>query len=291
MLLRPLTSVSILAVLTLAFAAGCSAPVEEEEEGVAEESALTGRTFREGAKLRVTANRLNVRSGGSTRYRIIDVLDRDDVVTVIETSGSSGWVHIKTPDETEGWAAGNYLTPSSSGSTTGEEEEEDTTTADGPTCSPARAANIVNRYQKALHDTIAFAEGTRGSNKDGYNVLFTYQTISSCARHPNRTICSGGLCSTAAGRYQFLHRTWSSIANTRGYATFEPENQERGAAYLIASVRRATIPTDRPLTAAEFENVMSKLSYEWASLPPGRYGQPQKSISQLRQVYCSILDC
>jgi hypothetical protein len=36
---------------------------------------------------------------------------------------------------------------------------------------------------------------------------------------------------------------------------------------------------------------MSKLSYEWASLPPGRYGQPKKPLSEMRRVYCAAAGC
>ena len=159
------------------------------------------------------------------------------------------------------------------------------------TCAPARGRGVVNRYQKALHDSLAFAEGTENDGKDGYNVLFTHRKFSSCARHPNTRICSGGLCSTAAGRYQFLKNTWDSVARGIGARNFEPENQEKGAEYLIKTVRRANIPTGRAMTAAEFSNAMSKLSYEWASLPPGRYGQPMKSMSTMRRDYCRNAGC
>jgi len=45
------------------------------------------------------------------------------------------------------------------------------------------------------------------------------------------------------------------------------------------------------MTATEFSNAMSKLSYEWASLPPGRYGQPNKSMTQMRSTYCAAAGC
>ncbi|MGZ3478260.1 MAG: glycoside hydrolase family 24 protein, partial [Polyangiales bacterium] len=144
----------------------------------------------------------------------------------------------------------------------------------------------VSSSRKALLDTIAYAEGTRGYSQDGYNVLFNFVTISSCNSHPNRTICSGGYCSTAAGRYQFLTTTWNSLK----LPNFRPENQTQGAMTLIAW-RKATVPSDRPLTATEFSNVMDRISYEWASLPPGRYGQPMKSMSTLRAQYCKFAGC
>ncbi len=167
-----------------------------------------------------------------------------------------------------------------------EPTDETSSAATGPTCSATRASGAVNRYQKALHDSIAYAEGTEGRGKDGYNIGFAYKTFSSCGRHPNINTCSGRLCSTAAGRYQFLKRTWDSTARGIGASTFEPENQEKGAAYLISRVRRVSVPTNRAMTASEFSNAMSKLSYEWASLPPGRYGQPVRTHSQMRTDYC-----
>lgn len=263
---------------------GCSAPTDEM---MSSEEALRGREFEQGSILRVTANSLNVRSRGDSDARIVASLQRDDLVTVVSTSGSDGWVNIRTPDGEAGWSAGNYLTLEGDGP-----EDQEERPAVGDTCSPSRADGAVNRFEKALHDTIAFAEGTRADGpNDGYNVMFTHRRFTSCGRHPNTRICDG-ICSTAAGRYQFLYRTWSSISNTLGYATFEPENQERGAEYLIKTVRRANIPTDRPLTVTEFSNVMSKISYEWASLPPSRYpGQGGKSVNELRSLYCDLAGC
>src|SRR5687768_15846285 len=56
----------------------------------------------------------------------------------------------------------------------------------GGTCDPSRAINAVNGFQKALHDSIAYAEGTRGHSKDGYNVMFSFKLFSSCKVHPNQ---------------------------------------------------------------------------------------------------------
>src|SRR5262249_44484698 len=157
---------------------------------------------------------------------------------------------------------------------TDDEETDDVTEAvTGPTCGPKRAAGAVNRFQKALHNSIAFAEGTKGHGKDGYNIAFSYRKFGSCSRHPDLHICSGALCSTAAGRYQFLKGTWDRVAPAIKAKSFEPEFQEKGTRYLITKVRKVAVPPKRALTATEFSNAMKKLSYEWASLPPGRYGQ------------------
>jgi muramidase (phage lysozyme) len=166
-----------------------------------------------------------------------------------------------------------------------------TESAIGESCAAARGAGVGTRWDKAFHDTLAFGEGTEGVGKDGYNVQFTGRQFSSCARHPNVVRCSRGLCSTAAGRYQFLTTTWNSVARGISAENFEPETQEKGVAYLIERVRRVDLPNGRAMTAAEFSNAMSKLSYEWASLPPGRYGQPSHSLSEMRRDYCQNAGC
>ncbi|MBX3232106.1 MAG: glycoside hydrolase family 104 protein [Labilithrix sp.] len=169
------------------------------------------------------------------------------------------------------------------------EEDVDSTEAElsAPTCAPSIAAGAVAAKHKAMLNTIAFTEGTAGTcGQDGYNTMYTHRCFSSCNRHPNIAITGGGWTSTAAGRYQFLNRTW----NTLGYSTFNPKNQDLGAMKLI-SRRGVTLPTTRALTATEFSNTMKKISYEWASLPFSPYGQPTVSLSRTRAKYCSFAGC
>jgi muramidase (phage lysozyme) len=152
-----------------------------------------------------------------------------------------------------------------------------------PSCDPQRAVGAVEQYHYALHQAIAFAEGTRGRGEDGYNVIYSYQYVSNCDRHPNRVVCSG-ICSSAAGRYQFLNTTWNDL-RTSGISAFNPEHQERASAVLIRR-RGVTVPAGRAMNSTEFTNAMNALSWEWASLPPGRYGQPVKTLSEMRSDYC-----
>jgi muramidase (phage lysozyme) len=169
-------------------------------------------------------------------------------------------------------------------------EADDTSTVSdelaGGSCTASLAGGAVPAKQRALLDTIAFTEGTRGRGKDGYNVTFAYRYFSSCAKHPNMRVCAGRYCSTAAGRYQFLTATWKSL----GYSDFGPANQDRAGMKLV-SRRGANVPTGRALTATEFANTMNRISYEWASLPPGRYGQPSYSMAATRRQYCSFAGC
>jgi muramidase (phage lysozyme) len=265
---------------------GCSAAPDEEVVGYEEESAehqsgVTG-VVEEGTVLRVTASQLNLRQGPSTGTTILDVLAEGDLVTVAEDSGAGGWIRVTTGTGEDGWVSAKYVVIESTGGGGGGSTE---------TCHPDRAEGVINDFQKGLHDSIAWAEGTRGFAKDGYNVMFSFKLFSSCQKHPNQCIDSGSNCSTAAGRYQFLNKTWSSVKAAKGLTSFEPENQERGASYLVTTVRKVTVPSNRAMTAAEFSNAMSKLSWEWASLPPGRYGQPNKTQSQMRTMYCNLVGC
>jgi len=243
---------------------------EPEDEDARDAESVVG-TLTVGQQLRTNAN-LNLRASPSKTAKIYRVIPDGAIVTVVSAAPKNGWYNIKYSG-TSGWSHGDYLDKVSG--------------LVGPaSCAPARAVGVVTAKRKALLDTIAYAEGTKGRGYDGYNILYAYRTISDCNRHPNQVICSGAYCSSAAGRYQFLNTTWKGL----GLPNFRPENQTRGAMTLIAW-RKASIPADRAMTATEFANVMSKISYEWASLPPGRYGQPIKSMTSLRSTYCSLAGC
>ena len=261
-------------LVVLALSACAPLDVGDEAEALDEEESGVSSVVQVGTVLRVTASALNLRKSGSTSAVVLDVLENGAVITCIETSGGSGWVHVESEDGTQGWVSRSYVE-----------------VLETETCDPARANGAVNTFQKALHDSIAWAEGTRNYSNDGYDVMFSFKLMDSCTVHPNQCLKFGSSCSTAAGRYQFLNGTWSSVKSANGLSSFEPENQEVGAQYLIKTVRHVTVPASRAMTASEFSNAMSKLSWEWASLPPGRYGQPTRSASQMRSMYCSLAGC
>lgn len=254
-------------------------PDDDPSEDSDEDDSALSSVVQAGTSLRVTASALNLRKNANTSSQVLDVIDNGTVIECTQTSGSNGWVKVQFGGK-QGWVSRQYV-----------EVVPDDGGGSSETCDPARAEGAVNQYEKALHDSIAWAEGTRGYSKDGYNVLFSFKLTNSCNHHPNQCIAFGSSCSTAAGRYQFLTNTWSSVKSANGLSSFEPENQEVGAQYLVKNVRNVNVPTSRPMTASEFSNAMSKLSYEWASLPPGRYGQPNKTASQMRSMYCSLAGC
>lgn len=133
--------------------------------------------------------------------------------------------------------------------------------------------------ERAFLDTLAFAEGTQGP--DGYRTMFTGALFEGFDRHPDIVNISNGLRSTAAGRYQFLTNTWESL----NLPDFSPINQDIGAIELIR--RRGAL---EDVQSGNFESAVNKVALEWASMPGSPYGQPTKTMDELREVYLAALE-
>ena len=131
---------------------------------------------------------------------------------------------------------------------------------------------------RAALDTFAWAEGGRS-----YNTLYGGGTFSG-SQPPNRAVTAGGYTSTAAGRYQFLHRTWTEIKNRLGLADFTARNQDIAAVDLIA--QRGQLGK---LLAGDFEGVMRGLGCAWAALPYATSGQKTRPLAQTMNYYNSAL--
>lgn len=150
--------------------------------------------------------------------------------------------------------------------------------------SSAGGAWELPRQVRAFLDTLAYAEGTN----DRYNYIFTFVTFNSYSDHPRRKMCAGKLCSTAAGRYQFLSKTWDPLAADLGLEDFTPPNQEKAGLEII---RRAG--AYRNVAASgnydNFTAALRKLNTTWASLPGSPYGQPTHSTADLWRFYRGAL--
>lgn len=137
---------------------------------------------------------------------------------------------------------------------------------------------------RAFLDTIAFAEGTR----EHYNYMFTFVAFTSYTDHPHRRICSGGFCSTAAGRYQFLSKTWDALSKDLGLKDFTPPNQEKATLEVIRRLGAYNAVAGSS-KYANFTRAISKLNRTWASLPGSPYGQPTHSMAELWKAYKTAL--
>ncbi|MDD1421231.1 hypothetical protein MEO40_19310, partial [Dolichospermum sp. ST_sed1] len=114
-----------------------------------------------------------------------------------------------------------------------------------------------------------------------YDYIYSFITfnLTLATDHPRKNICAGSYCSTAAGRYQFLSKTWDMVQGVLRLPDFKQTSQDKAGIYLVEN-RKVSKSTHRSIMDyTTFQQTMNKISYEWASLPPGRYGQPIKSMS------------
>lgn len=146
----------------------------------------------------------------------------------------------------------------------------------------------LNIEQRALLDTISFAEGTwDDTNKQiNYNIAFGGGLFDNSKPHPNRVINSPRVSSAAHGAYQFMPGTWLG-ANDGQNLPMTAANQN-AAAIKLAKARGYDF-------SKPFNSQAHLLAGEWASFPnaQGRsqYNlddgspQPSKSLDVLTDFY------
>jgi len=136
--------------------------------------------------------------------------------------------------------------------------------------------------ERAFLDMLAVSEGTSGHGDNGYNVLVGGDLFHDYSKHPNVlvTLNRAGLKSTAAGRYQFLKRTWDSLAAKLHLTDFSPAAQDVAALELIAERGAAD-----DVRSGRFAEAVAKCAPIWASLPGAGYGQRENSLQVLLAAY------
>ncbi len=135
----------------------------------------------------------------------------------------------------------------------------------------------------AFLDTIAYAEGTpRFSSNEGYDVLVGGTIFDGFADHPRQSVWlkSYNIHSTAAGRYQFLVRTWDDLANRFHLTDFSPASQDEAAKQLIRQCTALGMVYDGHIADA-----IHACRRIWASLPGAGYGQREIDTDELLGVY------
>lgn len=153
----------------------------------------------------------------------------------------------------------------------------------------------------AILDLIAYTEGTDreiGKTKKGYDILYSFKTFSDFSDHPRKVIKSGGISSSAAGRYQILTGTWDWIQKRlkktgfKPFPSFAPEYQDQAALFLIDAKKNSIKAVDDK----NLDEFLDVCSWEWASLPDpdtgkGRY-PPQSvvNIKKIADVYNQLFD-
>ena len=125
---------------------------------------------------------------------------------------------------------------------------------------------------RKILNLVAATEGV----KHGYHTLFGNQRLDSLNAHPNikksfRQTDGKTNYTTAAGRYQFLNKTWNGLARQYGFRDFGTRNQDLGAVALIA--QRGAI---NDVLNGNWQSAVGKLGKEWASLPSSTYAQNKR---------------
>lgn len=135
----------------------------------------------------------------------------------------------------------------------------------------------------AFLDMLAHAEGTiRYGSDEGYNVIVGGELFDDYSDHPRQLIDlpAYGIKSSAAGRYQFLTRTWDDLANRFDLPDFSPASQDAGAIQLIRQCKALKL-----VRAGRVADAIHACRRIWASLPGAGYGQRELDAGELVKVY------
>lgn len=149
---------------------------------------------------------------------------------------------------------------------------------------------------RAFLTLIGWSEGTE-RELDPYRVVYGYsRVIYDLSDHPAVTgewrgerlpdaMCaaaglSPGCISTAAGRYQMIRPTWLAAKQALGLPDFGPDSQDRAALWLIE--RRGAL---EDVQEGRVADAIAKVRREWASLPSSGWGQPERPLASLIDVY------
>ena len=147
----------------------------------------------------------------------------------------------------------------------------------------------ITKNRKALLNTIAHSE--LGSwilthSDDGYNVLVgstpnNIMLFHGYSDHPNQLVhIRTGLDSTAAGRYQLLHKFYVAYCQLLGLHDFSKESQDQIALQQLKE-KGALASID----IGDFANAIAKANTIWASLPGSPYGQRTNNYDELLVIY------
>lgn len=156
-----------------------------------------------------------------------------------------------------------------------------------------------NPYVRALMRTISASESNDASP---YTLLYGGSHVEDLRQHPDRCIPirwgpNQGLCTTAAGRYQFITTTWLETAEKyhpaptgewlwRRYS-FAPEYQDRVVYAWLDDVNYWGTDIPQLLEEGKLQTVLKRLSGTWTSLGYGI--ESNKMTPHLMHIYERML--
>ena len=136
------------------------------------------------------------------------------------------------------------------------------------------------------------AESNNRDDGSAYRTLYGGALAEDVSTHPRIAKVSPWGYTSAAGAYQAMCAvpgkvktdTWGDFCRDMGMPVdsmpFDPPTQD---AFLVWCVRRRNAL--QAVIDGDLERAVDLCSYEWASFPPGRYGQPTTTIDKLRAVF------
>jgi muramidase (phage lysozyme) len=147
--------------------------------------------------------------------------------------------------------------------------------------------DIGAQNEKAFLDMLAFSEGVAPGD-DGYRTLFGGALMDSLDDHPRRffsfTNKRGEVLKTsAAGRYQFLMRTWDTLARRLSLPDFGPASQDAAALELVRERGAA-----QDVQAGRITQAIAKCAPIWASLPGAGYAQHENKLTALVAQFSAV---
>jgi muramidase (phage lysozyme) len=136
---------------------------------------------------------------------------------------------------------------------------------------------------QAFLATIRWAE-TGNSGRESYRKLVFNGTFNNFSTHPLIKQCAPinrkQVCSTAAGAYQMLDKSWWDLQPKLQLPDFSPLSQDRMA---VEYIRRNNAITD--IESGNFAKAACKVGKIWASFPCNSYNQNPKSMEKLNYYY------
>jgi muramidase (phage lysozyme) len=155
-------------------------------------------------------------------------------------------------------------------------------------------------YIRSLMRTISASEA---NDRQPYSLLYGGSRAKSLERHPSicvkiRSGPNKDNCSTAAGRYQMIDRTWAAMAKRYGasqegwfwdrHYSFAPIEQDRVVhAWLSDKTVWGGMDVSKELRQGNIPGVLKRLSNTWTSLGYGI--ETNRMSSALPKIYAQIL--
>ncbi|EOI5720488.1 glycoside hydrolase family 104 protein [Cronobacter dublinensis] len=161
-----------------------------------------------------------------------------------------------------------------------------------------KTATLEEARVRAFLRLIRYCEGTEGD--DGYERLFGGESFikdyhKTFKSHPQIKVKRKNkktkvvYVSSAAGAYQIMGYTWNDpyiviLREKYGITNFTPESQDM-LCIIFLKKKVAGDALNMILNNRIEEAIEDSCSYEWASMPPGRHGQPIKSLIDCLSAY------